>query len=58
MTSMRTRSSVVTAAAHCTGPCGWTAGPGPAPGIDRAAGKHTDTGHPTATIVTPADKDC
>lgn len=45
----------MTAAAHCTGRCGWTAGPGPASDIDRAADKHTRDGHPTATIVTPEE---
>lgn len=44
----------MTATARCIGRCEWTAGPGPWPDIDRAADKHTRTGHPTATTATPA----
>lgn len=43
----------MTAIAHCLR-CGWTAGPGAVPAVDRAADKHTSPGHPTATIATPA----
>jgi hypothetical protein len=39
------------ASAHCIGSCGWTAGPGPAGDVDRAAEKHVRTGHPTATVA-------
>lgn len=42
----------LTAAAHCLR-CDWTAGPGPAADIDRAADKHTRGGHPTAVTATP-----
>jgi hypothetical protein len=42
----------MTATARCHG-CDWTAGPGPAADIDRAAQKHTRQGHPTATCATP-----
>ena len=40
----------MTATAHCLG-CDWTAGPGPAADVDKAADKHTGPGHPTATIT-------
>ena len=45
----------MTATAHCLG-CDWTAGPEPAGDTDRAAGKHTAPGHPTATVMTPTAK--
>ena len=45
----------MTATAHCHR-CDWTAGPGPAADIDRAAEKHTRAGHPTATITATEGK--
>jgi hypothetical protein len=42
----------MTGTAHCIGRCDWTATPQDA---DKAADAHTrKTGHPTATITTPA----
>jgi hypothetical protein len=41
----------LTAAAHCIGRCEWTAGPGPAADVDRAAKKHVSVGHPTAVVA-------
>lgn len=47
------RSGDPAAGAHCIGRCDWTAGPGPAADVDRAAEKHTKTtGHPTSTLAT------
>lgn len=43
----------VAASAHCIGCCGWTADGDPA-AVDKQAEKHTRTGHPTATVATPA----
>ena len=47
------KKTPTTTDAHCLG-CDWTAGPGPAADIDRAAEKHTAKGHPTATITVAA----
>jgi hypothetical protein len=44
---------MTTATAHCLR-CEWTAGPGDPGAVDRAAERHTRTGHPTATIAEPA----
>jgi hypothetical protein len=41
------------ATAHCIAPCAWTAGPGTASVVDRAAEKHVGVGHSTVTIATP-----
>lgn len=41
----------LTAAATCHG-CDWTASGKPAD-VDKAAGKHTATGHPTAVMAVP-----
>jgi hypothetical protein len=43
----------LTASASCLR-CDWTAGPGEWAEVDRAAEKHTRTGHPTATSARPA----
>ena len=45
----------LTAAARCHG-CGWTA-EGKAADVDKAAGKHTATGHPTSVKATPSRED-
>jgi len=42
----------LTAAARCH-KCPWTAAGKPAD-VDKAAGKHTATGHPTAVMAVPA----
>ena len=43
-------SAALTATASCTG-CEWTAGPGPAADVDRAAEKHVGRGHSTAVAA-------
>jgi len=43
----------LTATARCHG-CDWTAAGKPAD-VDKAAGKHTATGHPTAVTAVPGD---
>ncbi len=43
----------VTASAHCLR-CDWTAGPGTMAEVDKAAERHTKSGHPTATAARPA----
>lgn len=48
----------LTATAHCLSGCGWTAGPGPAAEVDRAAEKHVRSGHPTVTAAEPARGAC
>lgn len=44
------------ATAHCIGRCDWTAGPGDAAEVDKAAEKHAGKPlkHPTATVAEPA----
>ena len=42
----------LTATADCGG-CDWTAGPGDAASVDRAAEKHVRVGHSTAVIAEP-----
>lgn len=44
----------LTATAHCIR-CDWTAGPGPAAEVDKAAKGHTEKPpkHPTATVAEP-----
>jgi hypothetical protein len=42
----------LTATAHCL-KCSWTAGPGTMAAAEQDAGKHTNAGHPTATVAVP-----
>ena len=44
--------TAITVTARCHG-CDWTAGPAPWPDVDKAAEKHTATGHPTVTMAEP-----
>lgn len=45
----------LTATAHCIRGCDWTAGPGPAAEVDKAAARHSEKPpkHPTATVTEP-----
>jgi hypothetical protein len=46
----------VTATASCP-ICDWTAGPGEWADVDRAAERHTRTGHPTITSAKPSTEE-
>ena len=51
----RKHQEALTATAHCIGRCDWTAGPGAAGDVDRAAARHTEKPpkHPSVVIAEP-----
>jgi hypothetical protein len=51
--SLPAGSVPLVATARCIAPCEWTAGPGTASDVDRAAEKHVGVGHSTITIAEP-----